>query len=92
MRPPGAKSRRSPISFRIGPPCPPNEPRSVSSCVIVLRYQEDLDYAEIAEVTGTPLGTVKTFLHRGRQALACELRKAGWGPADSGETGRPDVS
>ena len=48
--------------------------------VVVLRYQEDFDYAEIAEITGTPLGTVKTFLHRARQALACELRKAGWGP------------
>ena len=55
--------------------------------VIVLRYHEDLDYAEIAEITGAPLGTVKTFLHRARQALACELRKAGWGPSAAGETG-----
>ena len=56
--------------------------------VVVLRYQEDLDYTEIAEVMGVPLGTVKTFLHRARQALAGELRKTGWGPARAAETGR----
>ena len=55
---------------------------------LVLRYQEDLDYAEIAEITGTPLGTVKTFLHRARQALACELRKTGWGPGGAETSGR----
>jgi RNA polymerase sigma-70 factor (ECF subfamily) len=55
--------------------------------VVVLRYQEDLDYADIAEVMGVPLGTVKTFLHRARQALAGELRRAGWAPGTSGETG-----
>ena len=46
--------------------------------VVVLRYQEDLDYADIAEVMSVPLGTVKTFLHRARQALAAELRRGGW--------------
>jgi RNA polymerase sigma-70 factor, ECF subfamily len=46
--------------------------------VLVLRHQEGLDYGDIAEVTGWPLGTVKTFLHRGRQALAGELAAAGW--------------
>ena len=56
--------------------------------VIVLRYQEDLDYAEIAEVMAMPLGTVKTFLHRARQALAAELRQAGWGPPSPAETTR----
>jgi RNA polymerase sigma-70 factor, ECF subfamily len=48
--------------------------------VVVLRYQEDLDYAEIADIMDVPLGTVKTFLHRARGALAEELRRAGWGP------------
>ena len=56
--------------------------------VIVLRYQEDLDYADIADVMGVPLGTVKTFLHRARQALAAELREAGWGPPSAAETTR----
>ncbi len=37
--------------------------------VIVLRHMEELDYDEIAEATGLPLGTVKTFLHRGREQL-----------------------
>ncbi len=36
---------------------------------LTLRYQEDLDYQEMADVLGIPLGTVKTFLHRGRRAL-----------------------
>jgi RNA polymerase sigma-70 factor (ECF subfamily) len=60
--------------------------------VIVLRYQEDLDYADIADVMGVPLGTVKTFLHRARQALAVELREAGWGPPSAAETTRRDAT
>ena len=50
----------------------------------MLRYQEDLDYADIAEVMGVPLGTVKTFLHRARHALADELRARGLGPRGAG--------
>lgn len=41
--------------------------------VIVLRYQEGLDYDEIAGIIDRPLGTVKTFLHRARRALAQAL-------------------
>jgi RNA polymerase sigma-70 factor (ECF subfamily) len=48
--------------------------------VVVLRHHEDLDYEEIAEVTGLPLGTVKTYLHRARRELAARLREAGLGP------------
>ena len=47
---------------------------------IVLRELEDLSYAEIAEVTGVPIGTVMSRLARGRAMLAKELlpaRKAG---------------
>ena len=40
---------------------------------IVLRDLEDLSYAEIAEVTGVPIGTVMSRLSRGRQMLANEL-------------------
>jgi RNA polymerase sigma-70 factor (ECF subfamily) len=50
---------------------------------LTLRYQEDLDYAEIASVLEVPVGTVKTFLHRGRLALARQLAEAGWGPGGS---------
>jgi RNA polymerase sigma-70 factor (ECF subfamily) len=61
--------------------------------MLILRFQEDLDYSDIAQVTGRPLGTVKTFIRRGRQALARELAAAGWEwPATTAETrggGRP---
>ena len=40
---------------------------------IVLRDLEDLSYAEIAEVTGAPIGTVMSRLARGRAMLAKEL-------------------
>ena len=45
---------------------------------VVLRYQEGLSYEEICEVTGLPLGTVKTNLHRARKELAELLRGSGW--------------
>jgi RNA polymerase sigma-70 factor (ECF subfamily) len=40
---------------------------------VVLRDLEDLSYAEIAEVTGVPVGTVMSRLSRGRAILAKEL-------------------
>jgi RNA polymerase sigma-70 factor (ECF subfamily) len=40
---------------------------------LTLRYLQDLSYAEIANVLNLPLGTVKTHLHRGREALAARL-------------------
>jgi RNA polymerase sigma-70 factor, ECF subfamily len=43
---------------------------------MVLRYMADLPVAEIAEREGVPEGTVKSWLHRGRAALAAELRPA----------------
>ena len=45
--------------------------------VILLRHREDLSYQEIAEVTGSSLGTVKTNLHRARRELAEILRARG---------------
>lgn len=49
--------------------------------VLVLRFQEELAYEEIAEVTGLPLGTVKTHIHRARKELATVLQGMGWGRA-----------
>jgi RNA polymerase sigma-70 factor, ECF subfamily len=40
---------------------------------IVLREIADLDYAEIAEVLGVPVGTVKSRIARGRSLLATSL-------------------
>ena len=41
--------------------------------VVVLRELEDLSYAEIAQVTGVPVGTVMSRLSRARAILAKEL-------------------
>jgi RNA polymerase sigma-70 factor (ECF subfamily) len=43
---------------------------------VVLRDLEDLSYAEIAEATGVPIGTVMSRLSRGRSMLAKELLPA----------------
>jgi len=37
--------------------------------VLVLRFQEDMDLSEIAEVVGAPLSTVKSRLYRGLEAF-----------------------
>lgn len=47
---------------------------------IVLRYDEELSYEEIADVLGIPEGTVKTFVHRARKQLMDALTAAGWQP------------
>jgi len=54
--------------------------------LVLLRYQQDLSYEEIAEVTGMPLGSVKTGLFRAHNRLREALRdtaapgreKIGW--------------
>ena len=43
--------------------------------VIILRDIQDLDYDEIAEITGLPLGTVKSRINRGREKLKKSLSK-----------------
>lgn len=48
--------------------------------VVVLFYLEGASYQEICEVTGLPLGTVKTNLHRARKELADGMAALGWGP------------
>lgn len=55
---------------------------------VVLFYIEGASYQEICDVTGLPLGTVKTNLHRARKELAQEMIGQGWGT----ETRRSDAS
>lgn len=43
----------------------------------LLFHQQQLSYAEIGEVLGCPLGTVKTWVHRARRDLAAQLRQRG---------------
>ncbi|PLT33611.1 RNA polymerase sigma factor SigW [Bacillus sp. V5-8f] len=41
---------------------------------IVLKYIEELSLKEISEILELPVGTVKTRIHRGREALRNQLR------------------
>lgn len=54
--------------------------------VIVLRYLEDLAYADIAEILGCSLGTVKSRLNRAHTAMRRELA-ARYEPDSSEGTG-----
>lgn len=53
----------------------PEDPRMV----MVLRYQEDLDPPEIAELLEMPLATVKSHLHRSLGVLREKLARRGLG-------------
>ncbi|HJT36434.1 MAG TPA: sigma-70 family RNA polymerase sigma factor [Pirellulales bacterium] len=44
---------------------------------LVLFHEQQLGYAEIAEVLDCPVGTVKTWVHRARRELADHLRRRG---------------
>ncbi|WP_018131481.1 RNA polymerase sigma factor SigW [Effusibacillus pohliae] len=43
--------------------------------VVILKYVEDLSLQEIADVLSVPVSTVKTRLHRGREALRAHFRE-----------------
>jgi RNA polymerase sigma-70 factor, ECF subfamily len=51
---------------------------------VLMFYVHGASYQEICEVTGQPLGTVKTNLHRARKELAQAMTGLGWGPAETG--------
>ena len=51
--------------------------------ILVLRFQQGLAYEEISEVTGLPMGTVKTHLFRARRQLASRLADRGLAPGRS---------
>ena len=46
--------------------------------MVTLRYERALDYDEIAEIMGLPMGTVKSSLHRARKELAEHMENLGW--------------
>jgi RNA polymerase sigma-70 factor (ECF subfamily) len=46
--------------------------------VLVLRFQEDMDLSEIAEVVGAPLSTVKSRLYRSLEALRNIVARPSW--------------
>lgn len=46
--------------------------------VVILRDVEGFDYDEIARITSTELGTVKSRIHRGRLAVRNALIAQGW--------------
>lgn len=58
---------------------------------VVLRDVGDLDYAEIAEVLGVPVGTVKSRIARGRAALAVTLGRTGGGDLGGGNQTTPPI-
>ena len=43
--------------------------------IVILRFQEDLEPAEIAEMLGIPPGTVKSNLHRSLALLRARLER-----------------
>lgn len=51
---------------------------------VVLRYQQELSYEEIGEITGWPVGTIKSHLHRARTEMAEFLRGCGLSAGPSG--------
>jgi RNA polymerase sigma-70 factor (ECF subfamily) len=46
--------------------------------VLVLKYFEDYDARQIGQILDMPHSTVRSHLHRGRQALAMALKQAGY--------------
>ncbi|TQS71065.1 RNA polymerase sigma factor SigW [Ornithinibacillus gellani] len=51
-----------------------NELPAIYRTIIMLRYLEEFSLQEISEILDIPLGTVKTRIHRGREALRKKLR------------------
>jgi RNA polymerase sigma-70 factor (ECF subfamily) len=47
--------------------------------LVSLKYEQELEYEDIVEITGLPMGTVKSSLHRARRELAEQLQGLGWG-------------
>ena len=46
--------------------------------LVTLRYEQEFTLEEIADTTGLPAGTIKSYLHRARVELGALLRAGGW--------------
>jgi len=53
--------------------------RKEEQTAIVLFYMEDKTHKEIAKIMNSPLGTVKTYILKGKEKLSVYLTKAGYG-------------
>jgi RNA polymerase sigma-70 factor (ECF subfamily) len=54
---------------------------SKARLVIILRYQENMEYHEIAETLGMPINTVKSSLQRALKVLRAKLARTNTGKA-----------
>lgn len=57
-------------------------PSSPVRLCIVLSYHEGMTHDEIAELSGLPLGTVKSYIRRGTERLRQRLAAYGDTPGD----------
>lgn len=57
--------------------------------VFLMYHDQHLSYSEIAEATGRPEGTVKTWLHRARAELVTQLERRGMIPIGGESDGLP---
>jgi RNA polymerase sigma-70 factor (ECF subfamily) len=55
-----------------------NELKPKYRSILHLYYFEDMQYEEISHLTGLPLGTVKSHLHRARDQVKKALEQSGW--------------
>jgi len=53
--------------------------RKEEQTVVLLFYMEDKTHSEIAKIMNCPLGTVKTYILKGKEKLTIYLTKAGYG-------------
>ena len=53
--------------------------RKEEQTAIILFYMEDKTHKEIAKIMAAPLGTVKTYILKGKEKLSVYLTKAGYG-------------
>ena len=47
--------------------------------LVSLKYEQELEYDDIVDITGMPMGTIKSCLHRARKELQEQLQELGWG-------------